>query len=89
MTVVYIDLLFLLNLVANYLLLLAGGRLAGTILRRGWMALGAAVWDRSTAAAGDAAVFRRLCGSGRAGAGSRAAGQRTADHAQWSVLFPI
>ena len=43
MTVVYIDLLFLLNLVANYLLLLAGGRLAGTILRRGWMALGAAV----------------------------------------------
>ena len=43
MTVVYIDLLFLLNLVANYMLLLAGGRLAGTILRRGWMALGAAV----------------------------------------------
>ena len=43
MTVVYIDLLFLLNLVANYLLLLAGGRLAGTVLRRGWMALGAAL----------------------------------------------
>ena len=43
MTVVYIDLLFLLNLVANYLLLLAGGRLSGTVLRRGWMALGAAL----------------------------------------------
>ena len=43
MTVVYIDLLFLLNLVANYLLLLAGGRLAGAVLRRGWMALGAAL----------------------------------------------
>ena len=35
MTVVYIDLLFLLNLVANYLLLLAGGRLAGTVLTYG------------------------------------------------------
>lgn len=29
MTVVYIDLLFLLNLIANYLLLLAAGRMAG------------------------------------------------------------
>ena len=43
MTVVYIDMLFLLNLIANYLLLLAGGRMAGVVLRRGWMALGAAL----------------------------------------------
>ena len=34
MTVVYIDLLFLLNLIANYLLLLAAGRIAGAVLLR-------------------------------------------------------
>ena len=43
MTVVYIDMVFLLNFTANYLLLLAGGRMAGTVLRRGWICLGAAL----------------------------------------------
>ena len=42
MTVVYIDLLFLLNLIANYLLLLAAGRLAGAVLIRWRIGLGAA-----------------------------------------------
>lgn len=41
MTVVYIDLLFLLNLVANYLLLLGAGRVTGSILRRWRIAIGA------------------------------------------------
>ena len=41
MTVVYIDLLFLLNLIANYLLLLAAGRMAGAALIRWRIALGA------------------------------------------------
>jgi len=43
MTVVYIDLLFLLNLIANYLLLLGTGRIAGVVLRRMRIALGAAL----------------------------------------------
>lgn len=43
MTVVYIDLLFLLNLTANYLLLLGAGRVAGAVLRRWRIALGAAL----------------------------------------------
>ncbi len=42
MTVVYIDLLFLLNLIANYLLLLAAGRMAGAALPRWRLGLGAA-----------------------------------------------
>lgn len=42
MTVVYIDLLFLLNLIANYLLLLAVGRMSGAVLRRWRIGLGAA-----------------------------------------------
>ena len=42
MTVVYIDLLFLLNLIANYLLLLAAGRMVGAVLRRWRIGLGAA-----------------------------------------------
>lgn len=42
MTLVYIDLVFLLNLIADYLLLLAGGRMAGCVLRRGRIALAAA-----------------------------------------------
>ncbi len=42
MTVVYLDLLFLLNLVANYLLLLGSARLAGLALRR-WRIAGGAV----------------------------------------------
>lgn len=43
MTVVYIDLLFLLNFTANYLLLLAAGRMSGAVLRRPFLALGAAL----------------------------------------------
>ena len=43
MTVVYIDLLFLLNLTANYLLLLAAGRMAGVPLFRRRIGLGAAL----------------------------------------------
>ena len=42
MTVVYIDLLFLLNLIANYLLLLAVGRMSGAVLMRWRIGLGAA-----------------------------------------------
>lgn len=42
MTVVYIDLLFLLNLIANYLLLVAAGRMAGSPLPRWRISLGAA-----------------------------------------------
>lgn len=41
MTVVYIDLLFLLNLIANYLLMLAAGRMAGAVLTRWRIGLGA------------------------------------------------
>lgn len=41
MTVVYIDLLFLLNLIANYLLMLAAGRMAGAALTRWRIGLGA------------------------------------------------
>ncbi len=43
MTVVYIDSLFLLNLVVNYLLLLSAARLSGEIIHRPRMALGAAL----------------------------------------------
>ncbi|MDE6590259.1 MAG: sigma-E processing peptidase SpoIIGA [Oscillospiraceae bacterium] len=43
MTVVYIDLLFLLNLIANYLLLLAAGRIAGAALFRWRIGLGGSV----------------------------------------------
>lgn len=42
MTVIYIDSLFLLNFVVDYLLLLCAGRLAGEVLHRGRLALGAA-----------------------------------------------
>ncbi len=52
MTVIYIDSLFLLNFVVDYLLLLCAGRLAGEVLRRGRLALGAAL-----GAAYAAAVF--------------------------------
>ncbi len=41
MTVVYVDMLFLLNLIANYLLLLAAGRMAGAPLCRWRIGLGA------------------------------------------------
>ena len=43
MTVVYLDELFLLNFVVDYLLLLSSARLAGEPLHRGRMALGAAL----------------------------------------------
>lgn len=43
MTVIYIDSLFLLNFVVDYLLLLCAGRLAGEVLHRGRLALGAAL----------------------------------------------
>lgn len=43
MTVVYIDSLFLLNLVVNYLLLLSAARLAGEVIRRLRLGLGAAL----------------------------------------------
>jgi len=43
MTVVYIDALFLLNFVVNYLLLLAAAKLAGEVLRRLRLALAAAM----------------------------------------------
>ncbi len=52
MTVVYIDSLFLLNFVVNYLLLLAAAKLSGEPLRRLRMAGGAAL-----GAAYAAAVF--------------------------------
>lgn len=43
MRVVYLDQVFLLNFVVDYLLLLSAGRLAGEVLRRGRLALGAAL----------------------------------------------
>lgn len=43
MTVVYLDQVFLLNFVVDYLMLLAAGRLAGEVLRRGRLAMGAAL----------------------------------------------
>lgn len=43
MTVVYIDSLFLLNLVVNYLLLLSSARLSGDLIHRPRLALGAAL----------------------------------------------
>lgn len=42
MTVIYIDMLFSLNLIANYMLLLAAGRMAGATLVRWRIGLGAA-----------------------------------------------
>ena len=57
MTVVYLDEVFLLNFVVDYLLLLAAGRLAGEILRRGRLALGPA-----GGAAGGGGVSRRGLG---------------------------
>ena len=56
-TVIYIDLLFLLNFVANYLLLLGSGRMAGAVLYRLRIAVGAAL-----GAVYAAAVFLPGCG---------------------------
>ena len=50
MTVVYIDALFLLNLIVNYLLLLAAAKLAGEPLRRLRLAAGAALGGLDAAA---------------------------------------
>ena len=50
MTVIYIDTLFLLNFVVNYLLLLAAARLAGEQIRRLRLAAGAAVGGAYAAA---------------------------------------
>lgn len=41
MTVVYVDEVFLLNTLVDYLLLLSAARLAGTEIRRLWMLLAA------------------------------------------------
>ena len=43
MTVVYLDVLFLLNFVVDYILLLSAGRLTGEAIHRGRLALGAAL----------------------------------------------
>ena len=43
MTVVYLDVLFLLNLVVDYLLLLATAKITGEPISRAWLALGAAL----------------------------------------------
>lgn len=43
MTVVYLDALILINFIANYLLLLGAGRVTGKTLKRGRIAIGAAV----------------------------------------------
>lgn len=69
MTVVYIDTLFLLNAVLDYLLLLCSARLAGEELRRGRMALGAALGGLYAAAAflpGMGFLFHPLCKLGSA-----------------------
>ena len=71
MTVIYLDELFLLNFVVDYLLLLAAGRLCGEVLRRGWLALGAAV-GAGYAAAAFLPVYDNL---------ERALKQETADEA--------
>ena len=60
MTVIYLDELFLLNFVVDYLLLLAAGRLSGEILRRGWLALGAAIGAAYAAAAVRAWAFSSI-----------------------------
>ena len=68
-TVIYLDELFLLNFVVDYLLLLAAGRLSGEILRRGWLALGAAIGAAYAAAAvlpGMGFLLHPLCKLGAA-----------------------
>ena len=69
MTVIYLDELVLLNFVVDYLLLLAAGRLSGEILRRGWLALGAAIGAAYAAAAvlpGMGFLLHPLCKLGAA-----------------------
>ena len=68
-TVIYLDELFLLNFVVDYLLLLAAGRLSGEVLRRGWLALGAAIGAAYAAAAvlpGMGFLLHPLCKLGAA-----------------------
>ncbi|WP_130871238.1 sigma-E processing peptidase SpoIIGA [Intestinimonas massiliensis (ex Afouda et al. 2020)] len=69
MRTVYLDELFLLNLVVDYLLLLAAGRLVGEVLRRGRLALGALLGAAYTAAVflpGCAFLLHPLCKLGAA-----------------------
>ena len=69
MRTVYLDELFLLNLVVGYLLLLAAGRLAGEVLRRGRLALGALLGAAYAAAVflpGCALLLHPLCKLGAA-----------------------
>ena len=68
MTVIYLDELFLLNFVVDYLLLLAAGRLSGEILRRGWLALGAAIGAAYAAAPSLQRGWRRKPMPGRTAA---------------------
>lgn len=69
MAVVYLDELLLLNFAVDYLLLLSAGRLAGEVLRRGRLALGAAIGAAYAGAAvlpGLGFLLHPLC---KAGAG--------------------
>ena len=66
---VYLDELFLLNFVVDYLLLLSAGRLAGEVLRRGRLALGALLGAAYAAAIflpGGAFLLHPLCKLGSA-----------------------
>ena len=89
MTVVYIDLLFLLNLIANYLLLLAAGRMAGAVLARWRIGLGAAAGALYAALifAGDGALFWRIRRPGGSGTGVGAVGERLAYAGARSILY--
>lgn len=69
MRTVYLDELFLLNFVVDYLLLLASGRLSGEVLRRGRLALGAGLGAGYAAAVflpGFAFLLHPLCKLGAA-----------------------
>lgn len=69
MRTVYLDELFLLNFIVDYLLLLAAGRLAGEVLRRGRLALGALLGASYAAAIflpGCAFLLHPLCKLGAA-----------------------
>ena len=61
MTVVYLDRVVLLNLAVDYLLLLATARLAGLPLRRGRLALAAALLTQLGDTLATIAVQRERC----------------------------
>ena len=102
MTVVYLDRVVLLNLAVDYLLLLATARLAGLPLRRGRLALAAALGALYAAAvflpgcrmlahpacrlAADGAVFSAVRGAGGAAAGGRSGGRVPGGHSQPGIL---